>query len=296
LKSFKFRFRGKGDPVTLYLDNLVLARNTFHETVKFDKGLYLCHSEYVQFPISEFDPHRGTLEFWFKPDYNYYGMDTFFQFDSRTIFCYSNIANDIFGLYLLKGRGFAIVTGNSDFMNIEYVGSDPDYYFDIGDVFHIAFVWSNDGTAIDSHGTTIRLYINNQLIGSSQSQWEIRETKSSRLIIGGAVSQKATSEDPTTIWGAVDNLKVYNYCKTDFTDYIIEGISSIDILSPNSFLEISQDGTNFYDRNSDQLPLIYENVPVGASRTVWVRTNIPDDLTGLEKRTAQLIIEAIRSF
>jgi len=29
---------------------------------------------------------------------------------------------------------------------------------------------------------------------------------------------------------------------------------------------------------------------------VWVRTNIPENLTGDEKRTADLIIEAIRSF
>jgi hypothetical protein len=116
------------------------------------------------------------------------------------------------------------------------------------------------------------------------------------LLLGGAVSQKAASEDPTSIWAAVDNLKVYNYCKTDFSDRDVEGIDSIDVLSPNSFLEISKDGVTFYDRDSAYLPLVFEDIPSGESRTVWVRTNIPEDLTGDEKRTADLIIEAIRSF
>jgi hypothetical protein len=296
LRSLKFRFRGKGGPLTLYVDNPRIERNTFHEDVKFDKGLYLSNSEYVTFPLSEFDPHKGALEFWFKPDYNYFGTNSFYEFDSRTIFAYSNVANDLFGFFILKGYGPAIVTGNSDFMRIQYAESNSDIYFDVGDVVHLGFVWSNDGTAIDSFGTTARLYINGELAGSSYNTWEIRDTKSSRLLLGGAVSQKATSEDPTSIWAAVDNLKVYNYCKTDFSDRDVEGIDSIDILSPNSFLEISKDGVIFYDRNSAYLPLVFEDVPPGESRTVWVRTNIPENLTGDEKRTADLIIEAIRSF
>jgi len=296
LKSLKFRFRGKGDPLTLYVDNPRIERNTFNEDVKFDKGLYLSNSEYVTFPLSEFDPHKGALEFWFKPDYNYFGTNSFYEFDSRTIFAYSNVANDLFGFFILKGYGPAIVTGNSDFMRIQYAQSNSDIYFDVGDVVHLGFAWSYDGSAIDSYGTTARLYINGELAGSSYNTWEIKDTKSSRLLLGGAVSQKAASEDPTSIWAAVDNLKVYNYCKTDFSDRDVEGIDSIDVLSPNSFLEISKDGVTFYDRNSAYLPLVYEDVPPGESRTVWVRTNIPENLTGDEKRTADLIIEAIRSF
>jgi len=296
LKSLKFRFRGKGDPLTLYVDNPRIARNTFHEDVKFDKGLYLSNSEYVSFPLSEFDPHKGTLEFWFKPDYNYFGTDNFFDFETRTIFAYSNIANDLFGFFILKGFGPAIVTGNSDFMRIQYAPSTSDIYFDLGDVVHLGFTWSHDGLDIDSHGTTARLYINNVLAGSSYNTWDIRDTKSSRLLLGGAISQKASSQDPSSIWAAVDNLKVYNYCKTNFDDRDTEGIDSVDVLSPNSFLEISKDGVSFYDRDSAFLPLVYEDVPSGESRTVWVRTNIPENLTGDEKRTADLIIEAIRSF
>jgi hypothetical protein len=250
----------------------------------------------VTFPLSEFDPHKGALEFWFKPDYNYFGTNSFYEFDSRTIFAYSNVANDLFGFFILKGYGPAIVTGNSDFMRIQYAQSNSDIYFDVGDVVHLGFAWSYDGSAIDSFGTTARLYINGELAGSSYNTWEIKDTKSSRLLLGGAVSQKAASEDPTSIWAAVDNLKVYNYCKTDFSDRDVEGIDSIDVLSPNSFLEISKDGVTFYDRNSAYLPLVYEDVPSGESRTVWVRTNIPENLTGNEKRTADLIIEAIRSF
>jgi hypothetical protein len=296
LKSFKFAFRGRGDPFTIYLDNLRIERNAFYDTVKFGKGLYLSNNEYVSFPLSEFDPHQGSLEFWLKPDYNYYGVDNFYTYHSRTLFCFSNIANDLFGLFILMGRGLAIVTGSSNYVVTQYAERSSSIWFDAGDVVHIGFVWSNDGTAIDSFGTTIRLYLNNELIGRSYNTWDIRDTKTSRLLLGGAVSEKAASFYPTSFWAVIDNLKVYNYCKTDFSDKDIEDIDSIDVRAPNSFLEISDDGINFYDRNSANLPLFYKDVPPGESRTVWVRTNIPRNLTGAEKRTAELIIEAIRSF
>ena len=160
----------------------------------------------------------------------------------------------------------------------------------------MGFVWSYDGTQIDSHGTTAALFINGVTIGTTTETWEVRDSKSSRLLIGGTLSQKAANRGTTSMWGVIDNLKVYNYCKSDFADRNTEGYDTVDVLSPNSFLEISKDGVNFYDRDSAQLPLEYEDVPPGESRVVWVRTNIPADLTGKEQRTAQLIVEAIRSF
>ena len=52
LKSFRLMLRGKGDPFTIYLDDIRLERNTFHDDVKFGKGLYLAHSEYAVWPLS----------------------------------------------------------------------------------------------------------------------------------------------------------------------------------------------------------------------------------------------------
>ena len=39
LKSFKFKFRGRGDPLTLYIDDIKIDRTRFEDTVKFGQGL-----------------------------------------------------------------------------------------------------------------------------------------------------------------------------------------------------------------------------------------------------------------
>jgi hypothetical protein len=109
LKSFRLSLRGKGDPFTVYLDDIRIERNTFHDTVQFGKGLYLSHNEYAEWPLGEFDPHKGTIEFWMRPDWNFYGVDHFLQAKSRTIFSFTNVTNDILSLFVKKGSGMALV-------------------------------------------------------------------------------------------------------------------------------------------------------------------------------------------
>ena len=296
LKSFRLMLRGKGDPFTVYLDDVRIERNTFHDDVKFGKGLYLAHSEYAVWPLSEFDPHKGTIEFWMRPDFNFYGTDSFFRTRSRTIFAFTNVANDIFGLFFRKGSGPALVVGNSEGMVTEYATPTVNTAFVNNDIVHVGFLWSNDGTAIHSSGITAAIFINGWWIAFSKETWEIRDKKSTRLIIGGAVPQAPALQDPTSAWASIDNLKVYNYCKKDFLDKEIEDPEFSELLSPNEFIEISSDNVIFYNRDSSALPLTFEQVPVDESRRIWVRTNIPISLTGKEKRTADLQIEWLRSF
>jgi hypothetical protein len=246
--------------------------------------------------LSEFDPHKGTIEFWMRPDFNFYGTDSFFRTRSRTIFAFTNVANDIFGLFFRKGSGPALVIGNSESMITEYATPTINTAFVNNDRVHVGFIWSNDGTAIHSSGITAAIFINGWWIAFSTETWEIRDKKSTRLIIGGAVPQAPALQDPTSAWASIDNLKVYNYCKKDFFDKNIEDPEFSELLSPNEFIEISSDNVTFYNRDSSALPLTFEQVPVDESRRIWVRTNIPISLTGKEKRTADLQIEWLRSF
>ena len=296
LKSFRLKLRGKGDPFTVYLDDIRIERNTFHDDVKFGKGLYLCNDEYAVWPLAEFDPHKGTLEFWMRPDFNFYGIDSFFRARTRTIFAFTNVTNDIFGLFFRQGQGLSLVVGSSEDMTVEYALPTVHTEFLRNEIVHIGFVWSNDGSAMGPAGITAAIFINGWWIAYSTETWEIRDKKSTRLMIGGAVPQVVSLQAPTSAWASIDNLKVYNYCKTNFLDKEIETPEFSELYSPNEFIEISSDGTNFYDRESGDLPLTFEQVSVGEKRTIWVRTNIPKVLTGKEKRTASLKIEWLRSF
>jgi hypothetical protein len=143
-------------------------------------------------------------------------------------------------------------------------------YFEINDVVHVAFVWSNDGKYTDN-GDTIRLYLNGVLLCAGKTVWEVGDTKSAMLKLGGATAQMAYNQDA---YGSAifDNVKIYNYIKTDF-NINEEGVSKDISYTPNQFLEVSQNGVDFYGLGSVNLPLIFPLVPVGESKTIWVRAN-----------------------
>lgn len=295
LKSFSLKLRGKGDPFIIRLDDLRIERNTFHDTVKFDKGLYLNHNEYVSWPLGEFNPHRGSLEMWMRPDYNFSGVDSFFRARTRTLFIFTNVANDIFGFFVQRGVGLCLITGNTNQMIVERVTPTINTDWLVDDIIHLGFVWSNDGTDLE-YGMTAALSINGLFTGFTRTTWEVTDKKSTRLIIGGATPQGPALYDSTSAWASIDNLVVYNYCKRDFLDRGIEEPTFKRVLSPNEFIKISSDNINFYSRDDANLPLYFEQVPADDRRRIWIKTNVPDNLSGAEKRTASLKVEWIKSF
>ena len=293
LKSFRLTFESIVEQ-TFYLDGLRIQRNRFEENVKFGKGFYLANNEYLNFPLAEFDPHKGTIEFWLKPDFNFNSVDDFFETFSRTFFAFTNVSNDIVGFFMLRGSGPAIAVGDSNYVNTFYIKYNKDFYFTIGDVVHLAFVWSNTGTEIDSYGTTAAIYVNGVLAGSTNQQWDIHDTMSTRLIIGGSISQRASRDYPSSLWGVIDNLKVYNYCKTNFD--LVNEVTADDVYSPNDLIEISKDGVHFYSKHDEEVPLRFDNVKDGDTVHFYIRSKIPRFLTKNVLRTASLLLEWIRSF
>ncbi len=66
---------------------------------------------------------------------------------------------------------------------------------------------------------------------------------------------------------------------------------SASVVTPDQMVEISSDNVSYYGRGNSNLPLVYYNVPAGGTQTVYVRTNVPRNLTGSEDRVAYLITE-----
>lgn len=287
VKSFGMKFRG--DPMIIHLDSLKIERNRFMDYAKSDYGLYISGDDYISAPLADFKLTQGTIEFWLRPDYDQTGRDYFKDFKYRSLFHFANVPNDVFGAMIGMG-GFVIYAGN--------LGEEPILltidanYWEIDDLFHLGFVYSNDGRAIDTDGSTIRLYFNNYMVGKIYDTWEVSDSKHFKFFIGGkSIHAAKESFECSSVDAVIGDFKIHNYCKTDFSDAVSSVVEGRERLwRPNELIEISK-GNNltYYGVGDPNLPLIYENVPVGDTVSVYVRSSLPETLTGREDREASIL-------
>jgi hypothetical protein len=295
MKSFVLTYRGAGQSFNMYLDDLKIKRNIFDEDVKFGKGLFLNGYDYLDIPVSTVSLEHGTVEFWMKPFFNYYGADIFDSTNSRVMFTIVNNNNDIISLGIESAGWLMPLVGKIQKDMVEFVSDSnaipPELYINRNDVIHIALVWSNDGSFMDN-GDTIRLYINNELVSSSKFTWLLDDTKAAIIKLGGPNTQLAYNFD---IWGGgiFENIKIHNYCKTTF-NINYEGVEKDLEYTPNDFLQISQDDINFYGVGSAELPFVFEQVPNGDSKTIYIRANKTERFKQ-SKSSATLIVEWLSS-
>ena len=294
-KSFVFTYRGTGNALTMYFDYLRVDRNVFDEDVKFGNGLFLTGFDYAEIPLSSVSMERGAIEFWMKSFYSYNGADIFDRISSRVMFTMVNNNNNILSLGIKSTGWFVPLIGHLKTNLIAFdlggITLINQLRFAVGDVMHIGFVWNNDGKFLDN-GDTFRFYINGVQYVSSKTTWDMGDTKTSLIKFGGPHTQIAYNQD---IWGGgiFENIKIYNYCKTDF-NFGEEGVEKDITYSVNDFLQVSKDNIIFYNAGSDQLPFVFEQVPNGSSETIYVRSNKTDKFLH-SKLTASLIVEWLSS-
>jgi len=272
--SIRIRYRGKGESFTWYIDSFKIERNKFDDDVKFGKGLCLTGKEYLEIPISNINLEKGSIEFYLKLNTDTFGVDIFNQIASRPLFSLLNNNNEIVSLSIKSASWFDVTVGDiredMHSFNVELDYLTSAYLFSRGNVIHLALVWDNEGIYMDN-GDTIRFYINGELICASKTKWNVTDTKTAILKLGGAMPVNSLNYD-SYCDSIFHNVKIYNYCKTNF-DVELEGINKEELICANNFLEISPDGTNFYGVGSSNLPLVWKNVADGESRTIYIRTN-----------------------
>jgi len=290
-KSFRVRYRGKEMPLVMNFDDLKIERNYFEDDVKFGKGLCLTDHEYLEIPSSDMNLRSGAVEFWLKPYYNHEGYDVFTNALSRNLFVLVNNNNDIISLGVTSSSWFEIGFGNA--LKKYYLIGKPRNelvidggYFDRNQLIHLALVWGHDGTYMDN-GDTVRFYIDGELILISKYTWEIEDTKSSSLILGGSSASIAYNSDSYG-GGVFNNLKIYNYCKTEFD------INKLDVYGdlptePNEFLQISKDGINFYGNDDGVMPFVFDEVSAGTKIPIYIRTNKNEKFKSSNKKTGTII-------
>ena len=292
--SLGLMFKGKDKALTLHLDGFEIRRCHFNEYSTFDKGIYLVKDDFIYTPMGEFNPSYGTIEFWLRPDYSIIGKDFYNVIKTRSLFHFANNQNDVFGAAFTT-NGLEVYRGNvtkgtvvSSF--VSYIGVNL-----MDQLIHLAFVYSNNGKKIDSDGSTLRVYMNNVLVAKSFDVWSIQDKKHFNFIFGGNSPiglRMGEVIQSSSVDGVVSNFKIYNYCKTDFSDALEnseeENVNSL--FKTSELIEISKNNLTFFKVGSPNLPLLYEEVPFGDSIKVYVRTVIPKGLTGKEKRTPNLIV------
>lgn len=296
LRTIGLKFKGKGGPITLYLNGFAIVRNKFDDTVAFGKrGLYLSQNDLVSFNLGELDMTRGTVEFYLYPDFDYKGFDAYGEFRNRALFHMTNTTNEVFGA-VVTTEGLYVYHGNvdKDFYALIITQTES---IKIDNVIHLAFVYSSTGEHIDSDLSTIRVYFNGQLITKSRNKWTISDNKYIKFMLGGkavmAPKDDSFTADTYSMSAVVSNLKIYNYCKTDFTDSLTNELKDQEksLIGPSNYIELSKDNLTFYKVGDFNLPLFFEMVPAGDLVPVYVRTSLPEGLTSKEQRSAAVVGE-----
>lgn len=285
-------FKGVSNELYMILNGFKIERNRFKDASRFDKGLYLCGDDIVSYPISKVNMHSGTIEFWLRPDYNWEGIDMFGTLKCRSLFSFSNNNNDMFGA-LVSGEGLGIYYGNA-FLNASVFYLKDIEAMEIDSLLHLAIVFSCDGTGT-TDGSTIIVYINGVEVAKHYEKWIVADSKHMKFILGGqsfmAVKDAYTDASSESLDAVISDLRIYDICKTDFSDSIngVEQCGTSSSLNHSPLIEISRDNINFYSAGDVNLPLEYNGVRENEEVSVFVRTNF-DKSHRNNKRTNNLMV------
>jgi len=313
IRFFEIEFRGtKGNSaLEIVLDDFRFVRNKFDDVCKFLPSLYLNNSEAFTIFLEGLDIATGTVEFWFQPDWDSSGRLEADRPIIPALFRIMRPDGKFLSLFYRPNQGFIPMVFDGTNL-LQFVTSISQYRFEKFDTFHVGLVWSAQGNIDGPKGqnATLALYINGAPVFGTEQSWDSVRESGATVVLGGEVGQRfaATPDNSTALlftavptqpakntassWGLIENLKIYNYPKSDFSDRFDKEITRTQLVNPSEMIEISISGTpgSFFGVGSDQLPLSVLNVPAGESVTAYIRTIIPRELTGDENRDASLLV------
>ncbi len=291
LKKLGLTIKGKGTNITeMLIDGFEIRRNHFFDGLYESNGLYLTGNDLFTAPLSEFRLSSGAISFWCRLDYDFSGNDFYGNFKDRLLFHFNNVHNDVFGCQI-SNMGLEFYAGNIN-ENLDVFSVEGDSV-PIDTLFHMAIVFSNDGSNISSDNSTIRVYINGNLYTKIYDKWVYKDDKSFCFVIGGkGIMATKTSTNYGSVDAVIGGLKLYNYCKTDFNlDFLSKGEAIDSVYKSSDLIEISKDNINFFKAGSEELPFRFELVPNGTSIPIYIKPTLPSNLTGSESRTSGLLIQ-----
>ena len=196
----------------------IIGNVNFNRDVQFGKGV-TPNSGYagsgVDFPTTLVDPEKGCVEMWTQ----FYYVPQWYSYGVYGLINANHWSANIMNLSWYNGNAY----GHSGFLFFDLVfngtGSSIAYrVFDppLNVPVHIAAVWDRSG--IDGSGDYMRLYVDGTMIAynSTQNTWGADNTAGTFRAAVPWDGSFATDRY------SIDNLKVWNYAKTDFSDRFTE--------------------------------------------------------------------------
>jgi len=192
---------------------------------KFNNGVYVeDENHWISFNSSEFDVNSGCIEFWWKspgdssvidPNYGKFvgicvsGMGVSLPYGKCRIIFHN----------LRKQVQFQYSFHDDSGVNNIYLISDVIPYTQ-DELIHWAIVWDKNGRIENAY--TLAIYQNGSLIKGTNANItsSIPLTWEDNLKVGSPTGNSTASWDACK--GPVDNIKVWNIPKTDFSDRFIE--------------------------------------------------------------------------
>jgi len=287
---------GSSSPTYIYLDSPLIKRNKFDDIVKFNKGVYLNGDEFISFfPIENLTLSKGSIEFWFNPDYDSEGyfeniesLEEVPEVGFQTIKSYKYYYDDrIFTHSLLSivtgvdfyatvgvqtsFGGLLFYTNNSGSDEIRTINSVE---FDWYTPHHIGVTWKY---SIDTLTLEMRLYVDGIFVKQLFTPWQSACDSNLNIILGGAVDPDMFIIRSDSACASFESLKISNYFKSDFTDFN-ESFVDIDYqVKNNDLFSIAINGGGFNQYGAGVFPLRIKNVGPGDTVELGVQFNRPSD-------------------
>ncbi len=187
-----------------------------------------------------FSPQQGAVEFWFTfkydsstEDHAYFfinGSELTGDFDDMNLNTFEIMAG--WSGWSSNGKYLWFIMDNKADSQPGVMVRTPDFSaapggkwgFEDGTTYHFAYVW--DSAGIDSTSDTMRMYIDGE-IAASGSQALPKGNFDPNLYLGtlpNPFSDRTGFYD--SVVGITDNLKIWSYGKSDFSDRFVEGVGS----------------------------------------------------------------------
>jgi len=308
IRYFELKFRGTGgsSPLEFIVDDMQFVRNRFDDVAKFNSSLYLNNSETFQILLEGLDLAAGTVEFWIQPDWDTAARIRNDELIIPTIFRVIRPDGLFLSLIYRPNTGFVAIIFDGEKL-LQFESLVTAYRFERFESFHFALAWDARRQASKENASLV-MYVNGEPVFGNDRTWRALRRGGSTIVFGGEAGQRFASsphnsaalaftavptlpaKNTASAWALLENIKIYNYAKTNFDDINSEDLERTQLVTPSSLVEISLDGVNFEKSGSASLPLVSQAVPAGESRTVYVRTDIPKGLTGDETRDASMLV------